>query len=72
MKAPEFLNTLILHHYWGINTTIGVLPLSYVWSWGGICYDVPGTYPVSLTITGFPNPDTLILNEIIVVHENLL
>ena len=32
-------DTLVPHHYWGINQASGILPISYVWSWGDGLYD---------------------------------
>jgi hypothetical protein len=53
-------DTLIAHHYWGINTTTGILPLHYNWNWGdgsfdtipypGHTYSIGGFYDICLSI----------------------
>jgi len=56
-------DTLIQHHYYITNNATGVLPLTYLWSWGDGTYDtiafpshtysVAGNYCICLTITDF-------------------
>ena len=53
-------DTLIPHHYWGVNTSTGLALLSYYWSWGDGSFDsIPypshtyaaeGFYTICLTI----------------------
>jgi hypothetical protein len=32
-------DTLIPHHYWAVNSSLGIPPLSYLWSWGDGTFD---------------------------------
>src|SRR5436190_946481 len=52
--SPNFYlvaDTLVPHHYWGINTSTAILPLSYYWSWGDGASDT-AAYPSHTYSTG--------------------